>query len=130
MLSLTNCLEAKGGSKMEFLNLIKWKLFNTCVRGDSFTPIMNKILKLMEETGELSSIWLAYIDSNNKSKSATKQLENGKDVIMEEALDVLLVTLDLIANLKNKLDLTDEQIAEIFNKKVEKWDKKLHSKEE
>ena len=114
---------------MKFLNSINWELFNVCIKDDSCTPIANKMLKLMEETGELSSVWLAYIDSNNKSKSATKQLENGKDVIMEEALDVLLVILDLIGNLKHELCLTDEQIAEIFNKKVDKWDNKLHSKE-
>ena len=81
----------------------------------------NKLLKVLEEAGELAAIWLAYINSDNMSKSSFKQLQKGKDQIMEEALDVLLVVTDIILNLKQELHMSDDEIATIFNKKIEKW---------
>jgi len=106
---------------MKFIKAIDWELFKRCSQSDKEVPIENKLLKVLEEAGELASIWLAYINSDNMSKSSFKQLQKGKDQIMEEALDVLLVITDIILNLKQELHLNDDEIATLFNKKIEKW---------
>jgi NTP pyrophosphatase (non-canonical NTP hydrolase) len=54
---------------------------------DSDVKLINKILKLIEENGELSQAFLALANTGNKSKSAS--------TIQEEAIDVLLVALDI-----------------------------------
>jgi len=106
---------------MKFIKHIDWKLFKICSHFDKEVPMENKLLKVLEEAGELAAIWLAYINSDNMSKSSFKQLQKGKDQIMEEALDVLLVVTDIILNLKQELHMSDDEIATIFNKKIEKW---------
>jgi NTP pyrophosphatase (non-canonical NTP hydrolase) len=54
---------------------------------DSDVELINKILKLIEENGELSQAFLALANTGNKSKSAS--------TIQEEAIDVLSVALDI-----------------------------------
>lgn len=60
---------------------------------DSDVELINKILKLIEETGELSQAFLALANTGNKSESAS--------TIQEEAIDVLLVALDIALLLTN-----------------------------
>jgi len=110
---------------MEYLQKIDWNLFKQCVDGDATNLVINKILKLQEEVGELAAIWLAKINASNKSGSSVRQLEEDPSAVMEEALDVLLVTIDLIEAIKNHEKISDDVIANIFNRKVRKWARKL-----
>ncbi len=84
------------------------------------TPLANIILKLVEETGELSQAYLKYSGSINASKSGW----DSKKHLIEEAQDVLLVVLDLL----NKIIESDEDYQVFVNflkQKNEKWKSKL-----
>jgi len=113
---------------LEFLKKIDFKALDICIKEDSDNPLHYKLLKLSEEVGELSSLWLAYKACSNRSKSSLDQLQSkGGFAIMEEALDVLLVILDIIVNLKKELGISDEEIIKIFNSKTDKWLRKLQT---
>jgi len=59
-----------------------------------------KTIKLQEEVGELSQAMLKYLNYPNASQSAL----GTKESVLEELMDVLNVTLDLI----NSLDVSDK----------------------
>lgn len=75
-----------------FLNLDFGKLIAASIL-DADVELINKILKLIEENGELSQAFLALANTGNKSKSAS--------TIQEEAIDVLLVALDIALMMTN-----------------------------
>jgi NTP pyrophosphatase (non-canonical NTP hydrolase) len=77
--------------------------------------LANKIIKLGEETGEVSQAYLQFVGSANVSKSAS-----GSDLI-EECMDVINVAMDII----NAIGISDEDAKEIFDKKLNKWESKL-----
>ncbi len=54
---------------------------------DKDVMLADKVMKMVEENGELAQAYLALKDAGNKSKSA--------GTIQEEAVDVLLVALDI-----------------------------------
>ena len=102
-----------------------------CFVGDKDNSIMNKTIKLSEEVGEVSSNILAYLDADNKSKSAVKDLEDkGKiNAVVEEILDVILVADDLLEKIRYANDIDadsfDELCKNILSKKISKWKNKI-----
>lgn len=84
------------------------------------TPLENRILKLVEEVGELSQAYLKYAWSVNASKS----WGDTKEHLIEEAQDVLLVIMDIL----NQIIETEEdqkKLIEMLDKKNKKWLSKL-----
>ena len=75
--------------------------------------VSDKLIKLQEELGEASSEHLAVIGTNNKSKSAV----GTKEARLEELIDVLITTVDLINNCKVDGVNTDD----IIDRKLAKW---------
>lgn len=73
--------------------------------------------KLVEETGEFWQELLKYLGIANASASASGKPE----ALAEEAVDVLINTLDILAY----LGLEDWQINEIIQRKCAKWERKL-----
>jgi len=84
------------------------------------TSLCNRILKLSEESWELSQSYLKYSWSVNSSKSWWET----KEELIEESTDVLLVILDIL----NQIIETEEDqqlFDEFLKKKAEKWKNKL-----
>jgi len=80
---------------------------------DKDVDVRDKIMKLYEEGGELSQAVLGYIGSKTTSKSAG----DTKEDVLEEACDVINIAIDII----NWLGVSDEEAAQMFNKKLDKW---------
>ena len=77
-------------------------------------PLLASVLKLQEEVGEVAAAALATYGFQNRSASATPNIE-------EELVDVIIVACDLL----HKLNATNEQIETLFNTKLDKWVMKL-----
>ena len=88
---------------------------------DSKVDFGYKIIKLGEEYGELSQAFLAYAGAKNASKSSLNG-DLSKNVL-EEACDVMNVAMDII----NNLPYRNEEVAEMFKRKLEKWEAKQKS---
>ncbi|MFP3719895.1 MazG-like family protein [Niallia circulans] len=73
-------------------------------------------LKLSEEAGEVSQAVLSYL---NASGSDYKQLN--KEDIKEECVDTLLVALSLFYKLSNR----EEELCDLLDKKMNKWENKI-----
>lgn len=73
------------------------------------------IIKLSEENGEVSE---AYLSMNNVNGSGYKE-KNSND-LLEELLDVIMVASSAIY----KMNVTDKEINEIFERKLNKWKEK------
>lgn len=74
------------------------------------------VLKLAEETGEVSQALLSYLKANG---SAYKGLTD--EDVKEECVDVIIVALSLFY----KLNGQDAEFESIFDKKVAKWKEKI-----
>lgn len=85
---------------------------------DKHVDFSSKALKLSEETGEVSQAVLKYLGSKNVSKSA--DVEDPKMLVLEELCDVLNVAVDMI----NALEVTEEDVKDMFEKKLDKWEAK------
>lgn len=84
--------------------------------GDSDVLLSNKVIKLSEESGELSQAYLKFAGCKNVSASAG----DGRLGILEESCDVINVTIDII----NSLGYTSEEVKAMFDKKLSKWESK------
>jgi hypothetical protein len=84
--------------------------------------LSNKVIKLSEECGELSSAYLGYSNSKNVSASAGKD----KLDVLEESCDVINVAMDII----NSLGFTSEEVKMMFDKKLSKWEIKQDRKKD
>lgn len=73
------------------------------------------VLKLSEETGELAQALLSY-----RSASGSEYKNLGSEDVKEECVDVVIVALSMFY----KMGGTDEEFAQIFDKKVQKWQDK------
>lgn len=78
--------------------------------------ISSKVIKLSEEVGEVSAEYLAFAGTSNRSASAEGKIEN----LLEEAIDVFIVAVDLI----NTIPLSSETTTKILAKKLKKWEAK------
>ena len=96
-------------------DFIDYELLERLSETDKVVDLPMKMIKLQEEVGELAQAFLAHNKSKNASKSA--QSENTRLDILEEACDVLNVTIDII----NAYAFTDEESKEMFDKKLRKW---------
>ena len=97
--------------------MINLKEHKTLSEIDKSTDIAYKMLKLGEESGEAQSAYLAYAKAPNASKSETGTFEN----LIEEVIDCILVSYDIL----NKLNVKEEIIKEISDRKLKKWENKL-----
>lgn len=73
-----------------------------------------RLLKLIEEVGELSAAYLAEIQAPNRSSSAEANT-------LEEGTDVLVNILDVLYSLGH----TDASINNMINLKTRKWARKI-----
>lgn len=101
---------------------IDWKRLEQLSQGnvDIEVSLLEKGMKLTEETGELAAEILAY--SGSKNVSASSSTKDIKMAVLNEACDVLNVTLDII----NSLDVTDDEAKTMFTKKLDKWESKVN----
>jgi len=84
-------------------------------------PLNYKVLKLMEETGELAQALIVLKDIENKSYNKNFHPED----LLEEALDVLLVIKDIIFRIQEEYKISDAELNKILTKKIEKAKKNL-----
>lgn len=73
------------------------------------------VMKMAEETGEVSQAVLSYLNANG---SSYKGLD--ADDVMEECTDVIIVALSLVF----KLGGDKEYLEQMMKKKVAKWEEK------
>jgi NTP pyrophosphatase (non-canonical NTP hydrolase) len=76
-----------------------------------------KLVKLMEEVGEIAEAFLEYDGYKRSGKSKTECKEN----ILEECSDALLMIYSILNVNGNSL----EEIKEMINKKCNKWESNL-----
>lgn len=86
---------------------------------DNTVNFSSKVLKLSEEAGEVAQATLKYIGSKNVSKSA--DVKDPKMLVLEELCDTINVAVDII----NALDVTEDEVIQMFEKKLDKWESKL-----
>lgn len=96
-------------------NFIDYELLERLSEADKAVDLPMKMIKLQEEVGELAQAFLAHNKSKNASKSA--QSGNTRLDILEECSDVLNVTIDIL----NAHAFTDEEVKEMFDRKLQKW---------
>lgn len=101
-------------------NFIDWEKLTDLSQGnvDIEISLLEKTTKLFEEGGELAQAVLHYNGSKNVSASAG----DTKEDVLEEACDVLNVTLDIIIS----LGFTPEEAEAMFSKKLDKWASKVN----
>lgn len=90
------------------------RVLDTVQSESILATLENKTIKLAEEVGEISVevlILNGFKNSNGVSKETTKQN------LKEEAVDAMLMCLDILAFLKT----TPEEIDEISMRKIDKW---------
>ena len=76
--------------------------------------LLEKTIKLQEEVGELAEAVLIHKKASGSQYKARKSLS-----IEKEAVDILLVTLDIFFSLSPDLDLLED----LLSKKSRKWKK-------
>jgi len=81
-----------------------------------------KMVKLMEEIGELAQVTLSYNNSKNSSNSFLFEDVDEEDVIYEIA-DVIVILLDLLISLNPNIDLI--KFIDMMEDKVNKWKNKF-----
>jgi len=104
----------------ELLNLVK-EINKNYVKGEINNT--TRMVKLMEEVGELSQLVLLYENSNNMSNSMKN---NDIDVVKEtteEIIDSFIVLMDMIVSINP--EITEEEINEIIKRKTNKWKNKF-----
>jgi NTP pyrophosphatase (non-canonical NTP hydrolase) len=80
--------------------------------------LQDKAIKLAEETGEVAKEVLALGQAANKSKSA----EGTMSALAEECIDTIIVAKSLIIS----SGLSEEELKEIADRKLNKWESKLN----
>ena len=88
--------------------------------GDNQVPINQKVIKLGEEAGELSQAFLKMDKAKNVSATAGDAVEG----VLEEACDVLNVTIDIINALTKDSPELEEYVRTTFERKLDKWENK------
>lgn len=76
-----------------------------------------KAIKLLEESGEFAAAYLMHVGSKGTKKSA----EAVRDNLLEEGIDIMLV----ISSILMRFDFSIDEIAEMFEKKMDKWEKQV-----
>lgn len=76
-----------------------------------------QMVKLGEETGELSAAVLMHLGKKGTRMSKSEITEN----VLEEACDCLLMILSIL----NKAGFNEKEINEMINKKLKKWEDRL-----
>ena len=87
------------------------------------STLYQRIIKVSEESGELSQAFLKYDKSEGASASATGSVE----AIIEEACDVINCAMDVINFILKDIDGIEDKdnlVLNIFNTKLDKWEAK------
>jgi NTP pyrophosphatase (non-canonical NTP hydrolase) len=98
------------------------KLKEVLLRSYQKVPLVDKVLKFQEELGEFTRVFLKYNNSVNKTQGS---IDNVQNALIEEIIDIYLVWRDILEHLKIDLNVTDEEILKILERKVDKWSQKL-----
>jgi len=85
-------------------------------------PIYQKIIKLGEESGEVAQAFLELDGAKNVSASAST--EDKVMEVIEECGDTINVALDIIFALKKQNKISSSDISELFDSKLDKWERK------
>ena len=89
---------------------------------DSKNPIERKVIKINEELGEFNQAILGYIQASNASGSVSRlEGDEKRALVLEEGCDVLNSTLNVLFS----EGFSDDEIRNMFNKKLTKWESKL-----
>ncbi len=80
--------------------------------------LQDNMIKLVEEVGEVAQALLAYQHSVTRSRSAGDVTNVD---LAEECLDVINNAMNII----NRLNVPDDVLLDIFNRKCEKWKNKF-----
>ena len=102
------------------INYIDYERICSLGEGDYSVSMSNKIIKLSEEAGELSQSYLKYAGSDNASASA----EGSPLEVIEEAGDVINVSLDIINSIVRKHPELEDSVKDLFDRKLDKWESK------
>ena len=89
------------------------------VSKDDKKTLDQKCLKLGEEYGELAQVILPYVGAPGCRHKVT-----GKNLILEESVDVLICALSILY----QLDIPDKDIDAALVKKLNKWKRNLKKK--
>jgi len=89
---------------------------------DKTLPLYQKVLKVSEESGELSQAFLAMDKSKNVSKSAHSDTPELK--VMEEACDVINCALDVIYSILEEHPHLSKEVKDLYERKLDKWEAK------
>lgn len=102
-------------------NFINFKRLEKLSKGsiDSNISLTEKMVKLFEEGGELSQAVLKYVGSPTSSASGGETKEH----VLEECMDSLNIILDII----NYFEFSQEECVLMFDKKLDKWENKIKS---
>lgn len=93
------------------------KLLIKLSRKDNGT-LTDRVLKLNEEAGELAEA--AIILSGRKNPKKDKPfLEDQHDHVIEEAVDVLIMSMDILSH----MDASNSQINKCIQNKLKKWER-------
>jgi|SaaInlStandDraft_4_1057021.scaffolds.fasta_scaffold40111_2 hypothetical protein len=99
----------------DFVNYTKLEQLSL---GDRIVDLREKGMKLGEEAGEFQRAMLRFVGAKNTSKSA-----HSGDIrlnVLEELCDTIIVSIDII----NAVGFSDEEAADMFEKKLNKWKSK------
>lgn len=104
------------------MKVINEKRIKKLTKGDMEVPIYQKIIKLGEESGEVSQAFLELDGAKNVSASAST--EDKVMEVIEECGDTINVALDIIFALQKQHDINQEDIRNLFDSKLDKWERK------
>ena len=102
------------------INYIDTERIEKLSNADESVPLYQKVIKLSEESGELAQAFLKFDGSKNTSASAGGKVED----VLEEACDVLNVTVDIINALTKGNPALELYTKNLFQKKLDKWEAK------
>lgn len=88
--------------------------------GDKDVPLYQKILKVSEESGELSQAFLKFDKSKNTSASAA----SGPEAVLEEVLDIMNCAMDIVNYMTKDNEYLEEYVRNTFQAKLDKWESK------
>lgn len=83
--------------------------------------LLERLGKGTEELGEMAQAILSY---SNTSGCGYKNL--GKDKVIEETVDLLLVVYSILSD----MECTEQEIKELANAKMNKWESKVREQKE
>mgnify|MGYP001131491389 CR=1 FL=1 len=102
-------------------NYIDFEKLEKLSKSDLSVELYQKVLKVSEESGELSQAFLAYDGAKNTSASGGDRIDD----VIEETCDVTNVVLDILNYIALKHPEKEQLIKDTFARKLNKWESKV-----